>query len=487
MICWLFVYKNVGGSSHYFCLWWLSYNRAQVVDLFKNFYLADVGDMLAFAFKIFSVEADLARGLLHYKPHQEEEDDDNRTDNEEENAETAAEPFQGYDDTVSSEDATLTADGVLGIAVSGLTRPLKARILQVIATLARRDDGGNQHDDDSDNESLDDDLEEEEGTVTRTRVTHLYEICGLLLFYASTMEKGVQKLLCQPVSSLDSKNSETDNDEPPPTSSPMLAKTNPLVECLLECLRDAAQAYEATQRVYAAMLDQLTILTGESEAALVHSMLVLITDARLQSPGFSQNVECPDEWSAVLSMEWVTEMLVHAVKCEHLDDAVLLQQSAVAAQRAGMSIVTAEKLQTELEQKETELIEQLVQEETEQVLDMCGLGALSMTWKRWKEVQKNTSKQGTIVAMASYPGLSSDEIETGMKEFYSSLYSPPLPSLETTVNDPSARRRARSLIAEAVCDVYEKIYDSAMASSSAYTDTSFLGHTPDQVRTLFSA
>lgn len=448
--------------------------------------------MLAFAFKAFSVEADLARGLLHYKPYQEEEDEDNnnnRTDNEEDEKEKA-EPFPGYDDAVSSEDATLTADGIVGIAVSGLARPLKARILQVIATLARRDDGGNQHDDDESESSLEDDLEEEEGTTTRTRVTHLYEICGLLLFYASTMEKGVQKLVSAEAS-LDNKSSETNDDEPPPSSSSApLAKTNPLVECLLECLRDAAQAYEATQRVYAAMLDQLTILTGESEAALVHSMLVLIADARLSSPGFSQTVECSGDdnvWSTVLSMEWVTEMLVHAAKCEHLDDAVALQQSVVAAKRAGMSLAASEKLHAELEQKETELIEQLVEEETKQVLDMCGLGALALTWTRWKEVQTSTSKQGTIVAMASYPGLSADEMEAGMKEFYASLYSPPLPSLETTVKDPSARRRARSQIAEAVCDVYEKIYDSAMASSSAYTDTSFLGHTPDQVRTLFSA
>ena len=451
--------------------------------------------MLAFAFKAFSVEADLARGLVHYKPPREAHEEENENDPAEEGAEDSGEPTDSVEDgdvVASADDATLTAEGMLGIAVSGLARPLKSRILQVIVTLARRDDGDGHLEDDSDAESsVDDDLDEEEGTVTRTRVTHLYEICGLLLFYTSTLEKGVLKLHRQQqstASTVKAQESDDDNEAEPLSTSPSFttAATNPLVECLLDCLREATQAYEATQRVYAAMLDQLTILTGDSEAALAHSMLVLIADARLKSPGFSQSVVCPPEWLEILGMEWVTEMLVHASKCEQLDDAVSLKQSVMVAKRAGMDPAVAERLHKEIEEKETALIEKLVQEETTQVLDLCGLGALATTWKRWKEVQTSNSKQGTVVAMATYPGLSVEEMEAAMKEFYASLYSPPLPSLETNIKDPTVRRIARSKIVEAVCDVYDKIYESTMASSSGYADTSFLGHTPDQVKTLFS-
>lgn len=461
--------------------------------------------MLAFAFRAFSVEAELARGLLHYQPPREDDDEDEEPksdgDNDEQDETKAAEtekalqhPVQEYDDSASSpEDATLTADGMLAVSLSGLCRPLKARILQVIASLARRDDehGNGGPDDDSvgsDSDDDDADFEEEEGTVTRTRVTHLYEICGLLLFYASTMEKGVHKLHSMSSSmSLSEEAHEQNKDEEASSALSAPNTKNPLVECLLECLGEASQAYEATQRVYAAMLDQLSVLTGDSEAALVHSMLVLITDVRLKSPGFSLDVACPEQWREILSMEWVTDTLLHAAKCEQLDDAVSLKQSLAAAKRAGMSITAAEKLHEEIEAKEKALIDKLVEAETTQVLDLCGLGVLAASWRRWKEVQTNTGKQGTVVTMATYPGLSVDEMEASMKEFYASLYSPPLPSLETTIKDPTARRMARSKIAEAVCDIYEKIYESAMSSSSGYADTSFLGHTPDQVKTLFSA
>jgi hypothetical protein len=339
-----------------------------------------------------------------------------------------------------------------------------------VATLARRPD-------EADNESDDgmDDVFDEEGITARTRLTHLYEICGLLLFYAAAMDKSVQKL--------DTTDSDSMGDSDLQTSSPAKEK-NPLVACLLECLTEATKAYEATIRVYGAMLDQLSASTGNSEASLAHSMVLVIADVRMSSPGFSVDVSCPPDCTAILSIEWATETLVQAAlgTCKALDDVVALKQSLAAAKKAGMKILESEKLDEQIDQKEIELIEELVEKETSEVLDLCGLGPLASAWKGWQDVQA----EGTL--MSAYPGLSPDDAEVGMKEFYSSLYSPPLPSLEATIKDPVVRKSARSKIAGKVCDTYSELYNSMISTGKGgYDDVSFLGHKPEQVNTLFSA
>lgn len=446
--------------------------------------------MLAFAFQTFSVEADLARGLLQYKPSsqedegEEKEEEEAAADGDHDDEARQQEQHQEKEYAGASPDATaITAEGMLGIALSGLARPLKSRILQVVSTLARRDEKDEGDDDEEDSDDEDD--FEEQGTLTRSRLAHLYEICGLLLFYASVMDKSLQKFQTPHSSAATTPDAEYDTLAAA-TSATAGPNRNPLVGCLLDCLSEATKAYEATQRVYSAMLDQLSVMTGESEAALVHSMLILIADVRLKSPGFSVDVECPAECQRILSIEWVTKTLIGAalVTCKTLDDTVSLKQSLSASKGAGMSVTAAEKLDEEIETKENALIDALVETETAQVLDLCGLGLIAETWKRWKEVQESG---GQSVAMASYPGLSAPEMEAAMKEFYSSLYSPPLPSLETMIKDPAARKMARSKIAETVCATYEELYESAMSSSSGYSDPGFLGHTPDQVKTLFSA
>lgn len=382
---------------------------------------ADVGDMLAFAFKSFSVEADLAQGLLSFQ------DDDNED----------GEP-----------SSSIAAETILSIAVSGLSRPLKSRILQVVATLARTDDA------DSDDE---DDEFEEEGSLIRTKLTHLLDICGLLLFYIPTMEKTMSKLV------KDGKEAE---------------ENNPLVESLQECLTEASKAFEASLRVYAAMLGQLTVATGESQAYLVKQLIEPLAEVRLSSPGFATD----DSMHRCLSIEWITETLIEAAVCETLDDVVALQHCLAASKRAGMSVTAAEKLDESLEEKEKDLITALVEDETMQVLDLCGLGSVVEAWKSWNEAAAGSSGQ---MAMASYPGLSPSDVESGMKEFYASLYSPPLPSLESTIKDPVARKAARSKIAEAVSVMYGQLYGSITSSTSGYVDIGYLGHTPEQVETLF--
>jgi conserved oligomeric Golgi complex subunit 6 len=418
--------------------------------------------MLAFAFRTFSVEADLAKGLLLFHPDQPEPGEESGATL----GDASARDDEGEEDDLGAEKA-ISAENMLSIGMSGLARPLKSRILQVVSTLSRRPDDEEVDSDDG----VDDDLDEQ-GTAVRTRVTHLYEICGLLLFYISTMEKGVKKI--QAASAGVSIESLHTNDD----------DKNPLVECLLECVAEASKGYEATVRVYSAMLDQLSAITGDSEASLVQQMVVLLADVRRSSPGFSSDVECPLDCQRSLSVEWLTETLVETCvdKCTALDDAIALKQALEASKSAGMNVSSAEKLDLAIEQKESILVQEMVQSEVVVVLDVCGLGSLVDAWKRWKSIQ--TSPQS--VSMALYPGLSVSEIESGMRDFFSSLYSPPLPSLEAMIKDPVARRLVRSKIAESVCQEYAGLYQSITASGSGYSNVSFLVHKPDEVATLFS-
>ena len=257
-----------------------------------------------------------------------------------------------------------------------------------------------------------------------------------------------------------------------------------MTSCLLECLSEAARGFEATTRVYGAMLEQLSSLTGDSEASLVQSMLSLVAEVRLHSPGFSADVKCPSECSDILSVEWVTQTLVDAalVTCKTLDDTVALRQAVSSTQKAGMSVVVGEKLDEMIDEKESALVNSLVEAEVAKVLVLCGLSTVNDSYRGWK-----IGSEEEKALMADYPGLSQEDIESSVKEFYASLYSPPLPSLETTIKDPLLRKTARSKIASSVCQVYADIYSAVTTSEHAgYDDTSFLSHTPEQVNTLFS-
>jgi hypothetical protein len=90
------------------------------------------------------------------------------------------------------------------------------------------------------------------------------------------------------------------------------------------------------------------------------------------------------------------------------------------------------------------------------------------------------------MTMASQAGLTEDDVELGMKEFYSSLYALPLPTFEN-IKDPVLRRLARSKICDNVVHVYSDLYHAMNREKGGYDDLSFLGHTPEQVKTLFSA
>ena len=419
--------------------------------------VAYTGDMLAFCFRAFSAEADVARMLIHYHPDQDEQDESKSGDQETEKNKTAKSALKS--DSDYSGEQPLSASAFLSTSMSGMARPLKSRMLQVVATLARRPDENEVESDDGMMDDFD-----EEGAVVRHKITQIYEICGLLLFYISAMEKTVSKLKTV--------------DEKAGLSS---SENDALAEQLVSCLVESSRAFEATVRVYCAMLTQLSSQTGESEARLADSLMVMIAEVRLTSPGFAQDVKCPSQCEKQLSIEWATETVVEAAMscCQVLDDAVALKQTVTSAKKAGLPVITAEKLDEEIEKQEAKLVDALVEVETSKVLDLCGLGPLAGAWQRWKV----SPDRGEMV---SFAGLSIDDVEASMKDFYASLFSPPLPSLESAVKDPVMRRMARSKIASNICDTYAEMYED-MQSLGGYEDLSVLGHSPAQVKTLFSA
>ena len=392
--------------------------------------VAYVGDMLAWVFGAVSDEVEFVRAVLPEKVAASEADTS----------------------TLLEEETVTTPGELLTTSLSGLLRPLKLRILQVVQTLASRED---EDDDDSD-DGLDLD---DEGTLVRTKLKELYEICGLLLFYKSAMEKAWKKV--------------DQGDE------------SPLLDCLKECLTEAATAYEATVRVYLSMLGELAASTGDSECRLVRSLVLLLADVRLNSPGYGAQVPCPVDCRVILSMDWVTETLLESAvahSCRVLGDVLALKEALSTAKKSGVTVVVGEKLDEALEAKEEEVLQALVERETDQALAACGLAPLVSAWRRWKEVEAEDGSQ-----MITYPGLGPDHVEGCLKEFYVSLYSPPLPSLEE-VPDVALRRKTKKKIAEAVCELYTKLHESISSSGKGgYDDISFLSHSPSEVQTLFAA
>jgi hypothetical protein len=276
-----------------------------------------------------------------------------------------------------SEETQLSEVGMLAHAMSGIARPLKSRILQVVASLARKEE-------DDDEDAINDDIDDEEGSVARSRVSSLYNICGLLLFYHSALVKTLQN--------------ET---------------SNPLLTAVLECLKEATEAYAVSLRVYTAMLDSLAIVTGESEAFLSQTLMGQLIDVRTASPGFGVTIACPSELQSSLSLEFLTTTLLEAAlsSCKTLDDAGSLKSSVSMAKKAG--VTRTETLEKHISEKESLMVDSLVEEMSAQVLEICGLGSMAAAWKNMLPVEG--------VTMASQSGLTQEDVELGMKEFYSSL------------------------------------------------------------------
>ena len=87
--------------------------------------------------------------------------------------------------------------------------------------------------------------------------------------------------------------------------------------------------------------------------------------------------------------------------------------------------------------------------------------------------------------IASHPGLGPADVRSALKDFYDSLYSPPMPPFDQ-IRDPVLRKYARGKTAENVVEVYAKIYEALRSDRGGYDDLSCLSMSPNQVQTLLS-
>jgi hypothetical protein len=449
--------------------------------------------MLVFVFQSFSFEADMTESLLsHPYPSVdsnleriESRDTDELNTSVKQECKDAKEDKDGENLDEGVEEAALSAVHMVSISMSGVVRPLKSRIAQVITALSRRNDPRNMDSNDDEDGFAPHDPMEDEGTQIRTRVSHLYDIAGLLLFYHSTIQKSVRKLHSSTISSASTRADAAVMEEIGPCS-------NPLLDCIMECLSEAIQGYEATIRVYCAMLDQISTISGDSVAALIHQLLILLIQIRTHSPGYLDDVvlECPNAvFRQTLSIEWVSEILMGACLQKSsitLDDIVTLKQSFMETKRMGFNVSDGGKLEETIVQKEMQLMDELIRTETAHVLDICGCSAMVHGWNHWRD--EMVAGRANSRQMSSYSGLTASDIELGLKDFYASLYAPPIPSLENKVQDPVARKRIRSQIAQAVVTFYTEFYNAHMVSPDSTPEVRHLFiHTPQEVHTLFSA
>jgi Conserved oligomeric complex COG6 len=460
------------------------YNGPHLLS-YCSFISIDVGDMLVFIFQSMSVEADLTQSLLLQSSSTVDSMLES-TELRDADASDVSERKERVDENMEpsivdgADEKALSAVHMVSISMSGVIRPLKSRIVQVITALSRRNDPGNVDSDDEDGFTPHDPMEDE-GAQIRTRVSHLYDIAGLLLFYHSTIQRSVRKLQPSTTTGADCEVAEAYE-----------TGSNPLLDCIMECLLESTQGYEATIRVYGAILDQLSIVTGDSMATLIHQLLILLIQIRTHSPGYLEDVilDCPNViCRQTLSIEWVSEILIDAClqrSVVSMDDIITLKQSFLETKRMGFNVADGRKLEESIVQKEAQLMDELVRTETTHVMDICGLSAMVHGWNHWKHHIAAGRVEGDQVH--SYTGLALSDIELGLKDFYASLYAPPIPSLEKKVQDPVARKRIRSQIANAVVSFYTDLYNAHMTSSNTTPEVRQLFlHTPQEVQTLFSA
>lgn len=91
-------------------------------------------------------------------------------------------------------------------------------------------------------------------------------------------------------------------------------------------------------KVYAVMLESLSLLSGHPGAQLVCKMMESISLNHAASPGFTEDMFLPPQFASPLSMEFVAKTLPQASLpyAKSLDDAVALKLSLTKAKKAGL-------------------------------------------------------------------------------------------------------------------------------------------------------
>jgi len=424
--------------------------------------VAYVGDMLAFAFRAFRVEGELVKTLFSWNDSENNNDQEEVGDGEEKQFDNVDE------DEEKDDDMPMNVAEMLAQSMGGLSRPLRTRVSQVVSSLASQGgDGSTTTDMNMPGHRSSED--EDETSSSLNRLVSIFSVCGLLRFYSSAVQNATDKLY-QQTGGVSGQGS----------------VDNPFYSTCDECLTEAADSYVASLRAFGAMLVTHASTLAESEAQLANRAIVRISEERSASPGFAEDLATLSEEEDVISKQLSLSFLVGTIidaampHLKTLDDSAALKSALSVAMKCGLKSSEATKWSDVIQEKEKDLIDTFVDTEAIEVLHVCGLEGLRAA------VQHMNGVYVEGMTMSSHPGLSQSDVEGAMKKFYSSLFSPPIPTFEDTIKDPELRKIARSKTAERVVVVYQELYEAMTSERGGYTDTSFLGHDPDQVKTLLS-
>ena len=426
-----------------------------------------VGDMLAFAFRAFRVEGELVKTLFLWNDNEDNGGDNENggggVDNGEE--EKQINIADGEEEDAQGDDKPMNVAEMLSQSMGGLARPLRTRVSQVVSSLASQGGDVSAGDNRGDLPGHRSNDEDDETLSSLNRLVSLFSVCGLLRFYGSAVQKAMEKLDQGGVGQ------NTDN---------------PLFTTCDECITEATDSYVASLRAFAAMLVTHSTASSESEAQLVQRVIVRISEERVASPGFAEDFASLSDGEDMISKQLSLSLLVGTMidaampHLRTLDDSAALKSALTVALKCGLNSTESSKWSDLIQDNEKNLVDKFVDTETDEVLHVCGLEGLRTALLHMNGV----FVEG--MTMSSHAGLSQRDVEGAMKKFYSSLFSPPIPTFEDTIKDPELRKIARSKTAQRVVAVYRELYEAITSDKGGYTDLSFLGHDPDQVKTLLS-
>ena len=432
-----------------------------------------VGDMLAFAFRSFRVEGELIKTLFVWK--EDDGNDSNCTD-----VKSSSDIVDKDEIMEENEEVNKPMDvlEVLSHSMGGLARPLGTRLQQVVKSLVSQGRIINEQTDSIDGNLIDNgsqgmievgiSYEGDRLTSSLNQIVALFSICGLLKFYSSAVQNALNKLV-----HMKSDENIIRGD----------GAKNPFFDTCIESLTEASEAYVGSLRTYGATLSNHSS-PDTTEASLAQHLIVCIAEERVASPGFADESCLPETSVSMkqLSLSYLVSTLVDAAipYIRLLDDSAALKSAMNSAVKCGLEVSEAKKWIDLIQEKESELVEALVETEAKRVLSVCGLGSIQAAMEHMNAVFVDG------MTMSSHPGLSQSDLESAMKQFYSSLFSPPIPTFEDTIKDPELRRSARSMTAKRVANEYRILYEAITSENGGYADLSFLGHDPEQVNTLLS-
>ncbi|KAJ1448494.1 oligomeric Golgi complex subunit 6 [Pelagophyceae sp. CCMP2097] len=127
-------------------------------------------------------------------------------------------------------------------------------------------------------------------------------------------------------------------------------------------------------------------------------------------------------------------------------------------------------------------LDSLARHEAADKLRQCGLDAILDFARHAALLDDQAGAKPAGGAAAEH--VDTATLSTALRTFYSSLFSLRMPGVEL-VAEPQLRDRARTAVAALLADAHEAIHAVAMDEHrGAYDDTSFLVHSPQQVRVL---